>query len=103
MPFYGRYNAKSNTYTTGHKQRLTNLHRGDQCAGEGCVIHHPSNHNMRRLPTYWRGDRGIMERICNHGTGHPDPDSPWSDDSWQWVHGCCGCCTHPHPETVVVK
>ena len=101
--FNGRYNPKSDTYTTGTRQRITNLHKPHQCQNEGCVIHHPSEHNMRRLPTHWRQDRGIMERICNHGTGHPDPDSPWPANSYQWVHGCCGCCGLDKPHEVVVE
>lgn len=52
---------------------------------------------MRAFPTHWRADRGLMERICPHGVGHPDPD----DLAWQeehrpqaaaGVHGCDGCC-----------
>jgi hypothetical protein len=30
-----------------------------------------------------------MERICDHGVGHPDPDEFMAD---VWVHGCDGCC-----------
>lgn len=44
-----------------------------------------------------RRDRNcLVERHCNHGIGHPDPDSL----NWQQralgirdgVHGCDGCC-----------
>lgn len=44
----------------------------------------------------WRSDRGIMERICRHGVGHPDPDDPAlkGKDGWaEAVHGCDGCCS----------
>ena len=34
-------------------------------------------------------DRRIMERICPHGVGHPDPDDVLNQDR---VHGCDGCC-----------
>lgn len=68
-------------------------HQPDQCLGERCTIHNRSNHHMRDFRQYWRGDRGIMERICEHGVGHPDPDdySVYNgvDDG---VHGCDGCC-----------
>jgi hypothetical protein len=34
-----------------------------------------------------------MERICEHGCGHPDPDDhrilTGEDDG---IHGCDGCC-----------
>ena len=47
---------------------------------------------------HWRFDRSIMERVCPHGVGHPDPD----DLSFRAIHGdqdathgCDGCCTDP--------
>jgi hypothetical protein len=73
------------------------VHHPDACVGTDCVVHHPSDHHMRDWRCVWRGDRGIVERICpDHGVGHPDPDdlafrSRHGDaDS---VHGCCGCCS----------
>lgn len=85
-----RFDPISNTYTTGTGQKLTNLHSPALCQGRGCVIHHPSLHSMRLFRTHWREDRGIMERLCLHGVGHPDPD----DNNPDHVHGCDGCC-HP--------
>lgn len=45
----------------------------------------------------WRDDRGIFERVCSHGTGHPDPDQfeYWfqHDMEAEKIHGCCGCCS----------
>jgi hypothetical protein len=70
---------------------LRNVHRRDACAGEPCCIHNPSDHHMRDWPQMWRDDRGMMERRCQHGIGHPDPDDPFSDT----VHGCDGCCAAP--------
>ena len=72
--------------------RLSEVHGLGSCAGDFCTIHNRSNHNMRSFPQHWRADRGIMERICPHGVGHPDPDSPWEFDSYMWIHGCDGCC-----------
>lgn len=68
-------------------------HARDECSG-ACCFHNPSNHMMVDWPLHWRGDRGIMERLCEHGVGHPDPD----DMSLQkpgaaGVHGCDGCCS----------
>jgi hypothetical protein len=48
---------------------------------------------MRSFRQHWRGDRDMMERICTHGIGHPDPDDfriRMGFDSG--VHGCDGCC-----------
>lgn len=87
-------------------------HGPTQCADDdACVIHKPSNHHMRDWPITMRLDRefALCERVCKHGTGHPDPDSlayirrmvkakyeakpdkpygPYASD----VHGCDGCC-----------
>lgn len=88
-------------YVTGTGQVIRNIHKPEQCAGRPCVIHNPSDHSMREFPTHFR-DGGMfdikpphMERICEHGVGHPDPDdaafmqSIGQDVS---VHGCDGCC-----------
>lgn len=64
------------------------VHHIGQCKGRYCTIHNRSDHHMRTWVQHWREDRGIMERICKHGIGHPDPDEI-SDDT---VHGCDGCC-----------
>jgi hypothetical protein len=73
-------------------EALTNTHPATACNGQWCTIHNRSDHHMRQLPQHWRSDRGIMERICPHGIGHPDPDSPWPNESSNWTHGCDGCC-----------
>lgn len=76
---------------------LTNVHPPERCAGEPCVIHNPSDHHMREWPTNWRGDTGVMERMCPHGIGHPDPDAMAFErtqrHAWMGVHGCDGCCS----------
>lgn len=69
-------------------QVLFNVHSESQCAGRACCIHNPSDHHMREWPQNFRSDRYMMERICSHGVGHPDPD----DTSGDSVHGCDGCC-----------
>jgi hypothetical protein len=74
-------------YRTGTNQ-LVYVHTKDKCAGDFCVIHNPSDHNMIGMKTHWRNDRGIMERICPCGVGHPDPD----EIDPNTVHGCCGMC-----------
>jgi hypothetical protein len=102
-------------------QVLINVHPMDNCVGRPCVVHNPSDHHMRSWPLHWRNDRGIFERICEHGTGHPDPDqfAFWDEQAVKWeerqrgatqsvsewnaspvgnpwvgmgIHGCDGCC-----------
>lgn len=76
--------------------KLHDVHAMDNCAGRPCVIHAPSDHHMRGWRLNWRNDRGIFERICPHGIGHPDPDQfdYWRerDAMGEAVHGCDGCC-----------
>ena len=95
--------ATAEEYMTGTGQLLTRLHAEvPSCQGFGCAIHWPSHHSMRDFPTHWRVDRSLMERICPHGVGHPDPDHmTWlrrtkGDEAAdaEGVHGCDGCCGH---------
>lgn len=87
------------TYTTGTGQKLL-VHDGETCRGQACVIHDPSFHKMNGWPTHWRADRGLMERLCAHGIGHPDPDDlefkrGLKGDKYmamESIHGCDGCC-----------
>ena len=83
------------TYTTGTGQ-LIKVHTKQDCVGPFCCIHNPSHHHMREWPTHWRTDRYLMERICPHGIGHPDPDHiahlPQAVQDSESVHGCDGCC-----------
>ena len=79
---------------------LTGVHEDTECKGRTCIIHSPTDHHMRSFPLHWRGDRGIFERICEHGVGHPDPDqfAYWDQvggDDGRGVHGCDGCCQPP--------
>lgn len=71
-----------------------------------CVVHNPSKHVLSGQPQTLRST-GLIEDRCNHGQGHPNPDSVaymnWKDgytaigqdyaDRYGWgVHGCDGCC-----------
>lgn len=87
------------------RKGILQTHNKSQCDGTFCSIHNPSNHPLRDAPLNWRGDRKMMERICEHGVGHPDPDdvahhhqvAP-QDDNWYSVHGCDGCCQKKNGE-----
>lgn len=74
------------------------VHEPAACAGGRCPFHAPGDHGMNVRPIVIRFDRsGLVERQCEHGVGHPDPDSvrylqrETGDTGWG-THGCDGCC-----------
>lgn len=78
------------------RNALLKTHDESKCRGQHCVIHNPSNHHMRDWPLNWRQDTGVIERICPHGIGHPDPDDAEYNirrgKAHMTMHGCDGCC-----------
>lgn len=92
-----------NTLSPVLGQVLTGVHPRAACAPASCVVHNRSPHHMRPWPLHWRDDRGMFERICAHGIGHPDPDqrAHWAatmqpdDAAAEELHGCDGCCRAP--------
>lgn len=84
---------------------LLKTHHDSMCSGHHCSIHNPSDHPLRDAPLNWRDDYYLMERICPHGIGHPDPDdlahkkrvmtSGEYDNHAFGVHGCDRCCHWP--------
>ena len=94
----GDFFLDEDTYITGTRQIINKIHDKSVCEGGPCPIHNPSDHPMKKFPTNWRDDRRIMERICEHGVGHPDPDDiriRLGDD--KGIHGCDGCCRGSYP------
>jgi hypothetical protein len=77
-----------NVWADDYGHVIVNVHKPNQCARDYCTIHRNSNHSMVGFPQRWRQDRHMMERICPHGIGHPDPDDIVLDRT----HGCDGCC-----------
>jgi hypothetical protein len=88
-----------------HGGGILETHDAQQCGNDGpvlgppCCIHNPSQHALTDRPLHWRGDRGLMERICEHGIGHPDPDGlahrirTQGEIAWAaGIHTCDGCC-----------
>lgn len=62
-----------------------------------CPFHAPSDHPLKDAEMHIRGDKkGLVERICEHGIGHDDPDSVAYmhkiGERWAGIHGCDGCC-----------
>ena len=77
--------------------QVLRIHSKDECAGTPCPFHAPSNHHMVTWAKNWRGDWALVERLCEHGIGHPDPDSVAylerrHDFSMLTDHRCDGCC-----------
>lgn len=68
--------------------RWLHTHGTKRCAGRPCPLHNQTNHHMRSWPQNWRPDVKLMERICEHNIGHPDPDGLKAN----WDHTCDGCC-----------
>lgn len=73
------------------------IHHRDLCSGF-CPFHNPSDHPLKDARIHIRADKAMLvERICQHGVGHDDPDSVAyfhrNGLMWAGVHGCDGCCT----------
>mgnify|MGYP006345741253 CR=1 FL=1 len=76
------------------------VHDPADCDDHPCAVHnHPSPHPLAEVTLNWRDDRKILERICEHGVGHPDYDAvqyqinrgdPHAVSNAS--HGCDGCC-----------
>lgn len=83
-------------YVLPNGLELFNVHDESKCRGRVCVVHSPTDHAMSEWELHWREARGIFERICSHGVGHPDPDQfPFWVETRQMsqvTHGCDGCC-----------
>lgn len=81
-------------------QVLVNCHPATECNGRACPLHTLTDHAMRHFPQRIR-ETGLMERICTHGVGHPDPDGlPFFEErgiKGMDVHGCDGCCSGNGP------
>ena len=83
------------------RYRLTQTHpENPDCKTYGCVIHAPTEiaiENVEGWPYNIREDRTplLIERICPHGIGHPDPDQASfnirAGREAENIHGCCGC------------
>jgi len=74
-------------------------HMSAGCAGKFCCLHNPSDHPLKNANMVLRLDKDtLIERLCSHGVGHPDPDSvrylapEGVSSGYLGVHGCDGCC-----------
>lgn len=82
-------------------QVLVDIHSINLCASYACSIHHPSQHLMVGMLQVYDFDKKLMQRVCNHGVKHPDPDDRAlhlrSKDGFDLSHTCCSkhCCQPP--------
>lgn len=92
--------------TLRNKQVIYNVHPFARCVGRHCTIHNPSQHSLSGQPLLWRDDKGIFERLCEHGIGHDDHDDTVyrrsvanpAYISYIGIHGCDGCCANKYKE-----
>ena len=73
------------------------VHAKKKCVSP-CPFHSPSDHALKDAPIHLRADKMMLvERMCEHGVGHDDPDSVAyfhsKGEMWAGTHGCDGCCT----------
>jgi hypothetical protein len=69
------------------------VHSQEICSGRPCTIHNRTDHNMRDFPQHWNSNTMIMERMCPHDVGHPDPDEfKLIENEILRVHECDSCC-----------
>lgn len=75
---------------------LISTHDGEDCILP-CPIHGPTQHHMVTWDLRWNRLLRSVERVCRHGTGHPDPDSLYGlrQKLEHFRDGCCNCCRPP--------
>lgn len=89
--------------------KVWKVHKREICAGSNCAIHNPSDHTLNKARIVLRSwspfsfkPHGFVERICEHGIGHSDPDSVAFYTSigqeGHGMHGCDGCCSGTYEE-----
>ena len=52
---------------------LHGTHPEGDCVGPSCILHNPSDHDLRDRPLYWHSD-GFFYRVCKHAEWVYDPD-----------------------------
>lgn len=81
-----------------NEHQVLTAHDNSACKGRYCSVHNPSPEAEAVGERWWRKDRGMMERICPHGVGHPDRDEiafrerAGLETEYFGMHGCDGCC-----------
>jgi hypothetical protein len=74
------------------------IHPPSRCIGYYCPWHNPSEHHMNTWVRRILTDRNnLMERVCPHDIGDPDPDS------LEWLHRIgvlTDRCANRHPPSI---
>lgn len=83
---------ESKTHTLVGGQVLIGVHSSKECATPYCAIHCFSDHHMVDWLQNWHPSKRMIERVCEHGIGHPDPDDLSFNDKNLKLHMCDGCC-----------
>lgn len=102
MPKYPRILSNS-SIQLNERDIIQGVHHKENCTGY-CYIHNKSKHPLRHNPLKINLENGLLERICEHGIGHPDIDylnareESGEDITFMGVHSCDGCCEHPETE-----
>lgn len=102
MPEYPRI-LSNNSVQLNEQDVIQGVHHQEKCTGY-CYIHNKSKHPLRHNPLKINLDTGLLERICEHGIGHPDVDylhareESGEDITFMGVHSCDGCCQHTEIE-----
>lgn len=92
-PMFGMQVGKVTLRVHGSSQCKGPLHENGRPI---CCIHNPTDHHMLKWEQNWRADKGVMERMCTHRVGHPDPDDLLvMTTEWAGTHGCDLCCQKP--------
>jgi hypothetical protein len=88
----GKINRKATLEHSG--QVLEYVHSKLDCMGPSCTLHKMSSHHLRSWPQRWNPQVIAMERVCEHGVGHTDPDEINQDIVVSIDHSekCDGCC-----------
>jgi hypothetical protein len=73
---------------------LKHVHSKLDCKGPYCTVHKMSDHHMRSFPQIWNPIVVAMQRVCEHGKRHTDPDEINNDIFVKMDHDsdCDGCC-----------
>lgn len=68
------YDDISRTAELSGGQTIYAFHKSEQCAGEHCPVHNPSDHPYRDLALFFEPEGFYMYRVTDDGTKILDPD-----------------------------
>lgn len=98
---YSTHFEEGNRFTDDFGNVLVHVHpESDDCHTYGCTIHAPTPQARSIGKQLWAHDK--MQRVCEHGFEHPDPDgATWQQRTFgeaTTAHECDGCCHRAYAE-----